>query len=321
MMIQVVTPAPPGSRSGNRITAERWGAILSSLGHEVKIVERRQGEPCDLLVALHARKSAEAVRTCRENSPATPIVLALTGTDLYRDIHENAEARASLDHATFLVTLHEHAAAELPPHLRARVRTIHQSVTVPEKLPDVPHSSRFRICVVGHLRDEKDPFRTALATRLLPGSSRIEVVHLGKALSDETRERAKGEQAENPRYRWMGEVSPLEVLAWIRSSRVLCLTSKMEGGANVVGEAIRLGTPVLSSRISGSTGLLGTDYPGLFPVGDTRALADLLLRVETDEAFLDTLVVRCQEREIQFTPSRERDAWKSLLEEVEVLHT
>jgi integrase len=45
------------------------------------------------------------------------------------------------------------------------------------------------------------------------------------------------------------------------------------GGADAVSEAIACSVPVISSRISGSIGLLGEEYPGDFPVGDPRALS------------------------------------------------
>ena len=89
-------------------------------------------------------------------------------------------------------------------------------------------------------------------------------------------------------YRWLGELSREKALRLLSRCRLLALTSEQEGGANVVSEALAASVPVLSSRIAGSVGLLGEDYPGYFPVGDTEALARLLGRAETDADFYQT---------------------------------
>jgi glycosyltransferase involved in cell wall biosynthesis len=65
----------------------------------------------------------------------------------------------------------------------------------------------------------------------------------------------------------------------------MVISSRMEGGANVVCEALRIGVPVLASRISGNLGLLGSGYGGYFPVGDERALARLITRAVNDRSF------------------------------------
>jgi glycosyltransferase involved in cell wall biosynthesis len=172
------------------------------------------------------------------------------------------------------------------------------------------------VCVLGHLRPVKDPFRTAWAARLLPASSRLQVLQIGAALSKAMERRALAERDSNPRYRWLGELPRWKALQHLARSRLLVLTSEMEGGANAVSEAIVHSVPVLSSRISGSIGILGADYPGYFPVGDTPALADLLLRAEADPTFLRTLKAQCDRLKPLFRPGRERTAWERLLQEV-----
>ena len=137
---------------------------------------------------------------------------------------------------------------------------------------------------------------------------------LGGALTDDMKTQADAEAATNPRYRWLGELPRWQALRVLARSRMLVLTSEMEGGANVICEAIACSVPVISSRISGSIGLLGEDYPGYFPVGDTQALADLLMRVETDTAFYDTLKIRCERLKPIVDPNRERKSWECLLQ-------
>jgi len=92
----------------------------------------------------------------------------------------------------------------------------------------------------------------------------------------------------------------------------------MEGSCNAMCEALVLGVPVIASRISGLIGTLGDDYPGYFPAQDTQALAEQLLRVETDAAFYDNLRARCRQAAELLAPEREQQAWADLLDELNV---
>ena len=238
MRIVIVTPAPPGSRRGNRITALRWARLLRQLGHEVHLRETWRGEVCDVLVALHAGRAAGDVARWRDARPDAPLVLALTGTDVYDEIHRSEAARRSLALATRLVVLQRLAIDQLPEAERFKARTIWQSTRLCRPLP---RGDAFDVAVLGHLRRGKDPVRTALAARLLPPSSRLRVVHLGAALTPDEADAARAESATNPRYTWLGEVPRSEALRTLRRCQLLSLTSLMEGGANVVTEAIALG--------------------------------------------------------------------------------
>jgi putative glycosyltransferase (TIGR04348 family) len=277
--------------------------------------QRFDGEPCDLLVALHARKSAPSVFRFARERPGVPIVVALTGTDLYRDIRRSASARRALAAADRLVVLQAHGVGDLPRAVRGRARVIHQSALRP-KGEHRPAVRTFDVCVLGHLRPVKDPFRAAMAVRRLPAESRLRVVHLGAALSDSMRVRAEAEVERNERYEWRGEQPRWKSLRVLARSRLLVLSSRLEGGANVVSEAIACGVPVITSRIRGSLGILGDDYPGTYPVGDTAALRRLLLRAETDAAFLADLTARCRKLAPLVDPGNERAAWAALLDEL-----
>lgn len=315
MNITLVTPVPRHSRRGNRVTAARWARILRELGHRVSVQEEYTGRRCDLMVALHALRSHPSMRRLRDAHPGLPLVLALTGTDLYGDIHTHPDAQASLEMADRIIVLHALGAEELPARLRPKVRVIYQAVRPPARLPR-PSEEAFEVCVLGHLRPVKDPFRAAQAARLLKPSSRIRILHVGGALSPEMEAEARAEAAANPRYRWVGEVPRWQALRLLARSRLHVLSSKMEGGANAVCEAIACSVPTLSSRIAGSIGLLGKDYPGYFPLMDTGALAALLERVETDAAFRQDLRARCVRLKPLVEPARERGSWKSLLREM-----
>jgi putative glycosyltransferase (TIGR04348 family) len=244
-----------------------------------------------------------------------PLVVALTGTDLYNDIHTSPEAQQALEFATRLIVLQPKGLEELATPMQHKTRVIYQSARRPGR-PLAKPKTTFDVCVLGHLRSVKDPFRAATAARFLPKDSRLRVVHVGKALSDDMAERARAEAAENPRYRWLGELPRWRALQVLARSHALVLSSVMEGGANVISEALVAAVPVLASRIAGSVGLLGEDYPGYFPVADTLALTRLLARVETDQAFYNELTARCVQRAPLFHPDRERESWKRLLAEL-----
>jgi putative glycosyltransferase (TIGR04348 family) len=290
--------------------------MLRELGHRAFIAEGGAGGRSDAMIALHARKSAGAVRASRELHPARPVAVALTGTDLYRDIHRDRAAQRSLELADLLIVLHPGGAAELPARLRSRVRVVPQSAPPPRRQA-TPSAGRFEVAVVGHLRREKDPLRAALAARLLPASSRIRVVHAGRALTAELRRAALAEERQNPRYRWLGELPRWKARALIGRARVLALTSEMEGGANVVSEAVAAGTPVLASRIPSMEAIFGRSYPGLFPFGSTRALAGLLSRAEREPAFLAELASRSRSLRPALSPAREKAALREVLTELQ----
>ncbi len=313
--VALICPAPPGSRVGNRITALRWQRMLSVLGHRAFVATGGTSRSCDALIALHAKRSAEAVRVSRETHPERPLVVALTGTDLYHDIHRDLRARRSLELAGWLIVLHGRAARELPAALRHKVRVVPQSATPLRRRPK-PTARAFEVAVVAHLRPVKDPLRTALAARRLPAESRIQIVHAGEALSTEMRRAALREQRENPRYRWLGELPRWKARRLIARARLLVVSSETEGGANVLSEALASGTPVIATRIDAAEAILGPDYPGLFPIGGTGALARLLSRAEREPGFLAELRSRCRARRGVVSQGREKAALRSLLLEL-----
>lgn len=314
MKIIIVTPAQRSSRYGNRNTASRWAALLRDMGHKVAVQVVWNGEKADVMIALHARRSHDSIRRFALTHPACPLVVALTGTDLYRDIRIDAGAQQSMRVATRMVVLQEMGLKELAPALRRKTRVIYQSAPVAPG--QVPLKSCFEVLVSGHLRQEKDPFRAAAALAYLPCESRIRVTHAGGAMAPEFAGEARQWMRLQPRYRWLGEVTHGQALRLLARSRLMVISSRMEGGANVVCEALAANVPVIASRVSGNIGMLGRDYAGYYPVGNERALARLLLRAETDAAFLRKLATQCRARKHLVTARSERNALRRLLCEI-----
>jgi putative glycosyltransferase (TIGR04348 family) len=312
MRVFIVTPAGRGTRNGNRNTAVRWGHLLRSLGHETAVETEWTGEPCDVLIALHARRSHPSIVRYRSAQPSAPVVLALTGTDLYRDIRFDADAQRSMRLADRMIVLQDKALDELPVALRAKTHVVYQSALPLRRAK--PAVRAFEVVVIGHLREEKDPFRAALACRFLPDASRIRVLHLGRAMSDEMQAEAQRLMAAEARYRWLGEVPHWRVRGYLARARALVITSRMEGGANVASEALAGNVPILASAISGNIGMLGADYAGYYPVEDEQALGKLLRRFETDAAFRRRLQAQCRLRRPLVSAQRERAALRAVLD-------
>jgi putative glycosyltransferase (TIGR04348 family) len=309
--IALVTPAGAGTRNGNRHTALRWAAFLRRAGHRVSVALAWDGAPCDLLLALHARRSHDSIARYRRLHPRGPLAVVLTGTDLYRDLPASAEARRSLELADRLIVLQEEASRRLAPRLRRKTRVVYQSAAPGARR--APPAGLFRVAVIGHLRDEKDPFRAAAALARLPQEPAIEVVHVGAALSADMAREARRRMRGEPRYRWLGGLPHARALAWLARSHLLVVSSRMEGGANVIAEAARICTPVLASGVPGNIGMLGRGYPGYFPLGDERALARLMARAQRQAEFYRRLQRALAARRARFAPSAERSALSAAL--------
>lgn len=312
--IVLVTPAPPRSRAGNRTTALRWAALLRRLGAHVRVATAWRGEPCDLLVAVHAVKSLTSLQDCAARSPTTARIVVLAGTDIYPTFHPDRATLAALESAGALVALQPNAGKALPPHLRAKVRTIVQSATA---VPAHRQAPPFRACVLAHLRPVKDPLLPFAALARRP-DLQVELVLAGEALTDELAGAAQAAVAADPRTRWLGELPRGRARELLATSHVCIVPSASEGGANVLSEAIAAGTPVLATRVDGNTGLLGDDWPGLFSAGDAAGLAELLGRAAGDPAFYQQLVERTRQLQPLVDPAREAKAWARLCEDVGV---
>ena len=291
----------------------RWQRFLEEWGYSVGVTESWSGGDADVLVALHAYRSHQSIVEFKKKYPSRPIVLILTGTDIYRDMEIHGEVLCSMEMADQLIVLQSSALDSIPHSLRHKAKVIYQSIEI--DLPDPVFSDDFLVTIIGHLREEKDPFCLARSLSLLPSESKIYVRHLGKALNPQMERFAKNFNTTLERYQWIGELSHADTLQILSQSRLMVISSSMEGGAHVVSEAIALGVPVIASDIPGNRGLLGEDYPGYYPVGDESSLARLLCRSETMPDFYSLLKKRIALRQELIQPAREKQAIQETLSE------
>jgi len=310
--IVIVTPALADANNGNWQTARRWARMLSA-AYRVRLASGWDEGDETLMIALHARRSAAAVSHWRSRSPSAALIVVLTGTDLYRDIHGDPSAQASLRAADRLVVLNQLGARSVPESERGKVRVVLQSCAA--RQPQLKTRHHLRAVMVGHLRAEKAPQTWFETARLLVQRDDLRLDHVGAALEPSLGHEAEALMHDCPNYRWLGGLPHAEVRRRIQAAHVLVHPSRMEGGANVVIEALRSGTPVLASRIDGNLGLLGGDYDGCFPVGDAAALAALLQQVRDTPAMLDHLHRQCAARAPLFDPAHESATLLALLRE------
>lgn len=307
--LSIVTPYLASANNGNWRTAARWKKLLA---HDLRVIVQAATEApdpaADVMVALHARRSRAAIARWRAERAGAPLVVVLTGTDLYRDIPERSpEALASLDDADRLVVLQDDAREALPMPFRAKCDVVFQSAPAMAPWPDKP-GSRLVCVFVAHLRPEKAPETMLAAWQALPTGAAIHLTMIGDALDPALGQAVVAAAAADRRIRWMGGRSHAWTRQAIRRAHVLVSSSRMEGGANVVVEAITAGTAVVASRISGNVGMLGPDYPGYFATDDGASLAATLRRCRDTPAFLADLETRCARRAPLFTPAAERQA-------------
>jgi len=306
----IVTPALADANNGNWQTARRWARMLSA-AYRVRIAAVWDGGDEALMIALHARRSAASVARWHARRDGAALVVVLTGTDLYGDIAHDESAASSLRSADRLVVLNQLGASALPVDVRPKARVILQSCAARKTLAKTRH--HLRALMVGHLREVKLPQTYFNAARQLAHRGDILLDHVGAALDPALQAAATALMAECPRYRWLGAVPHGTARRRIQSAHVLVHPSRLEGGAHVVIEAVRSGTPVLASRIDGNLGLLGERYDGYFPVGDAAALATLLQRLRDEPAMLAHLQGQVASRAALFEPAREHAALHGLL--------
>lgn len=270
------------------------------------------GAAADAMIALHARRSADSVERFRERAAGRRIAVVLTGTDLYKDLPGSIEAARSIDLADRIVVLQDDALRLLGEPWRGKAEVIFQSARrlAARRKP----RDRLDCVVVGHLRAEKDPLTLFRALAQVPRTAPIRVRHIGEALDAKLGNAARALAQKDPRYRYAGALPRGLTRSAIAHAHCLIHPSVVEGGANVIVEAITSGTWVIASRISGNVGMLGADYPGYFEARDASGLARCLVQALEDPGYRQQLADACNMRRAIFIPRREAHAVRNLVE-------
>ena len=309
--LEVVVPKLAAAGAGNQVTATRYERLFTELGYRTQSVVEPTGQ-ADVVVALNAYRSGPAISTVADH---VPVVVVLTGTDVYRFMDEHpARVRGSLDRATRLVGLNDRVGDTLTTSDRAKLTIIKEGAAV--GAPRRPDASAFDVAVIGHLRDEKNPKLVAEAVADLGPNSPVRVRHYGDAYSEQWSVWADAETAANTNWEWCGYVPRDELGEVYATSNLLVNSSEMEGGANVISEAVMARLPILASEIPGNVGVLGSSYPGYFAPDDANDLRTELLRLQADADRLEQLTAAVEERTQEFTEEREQQGWQHLLAEL-----
>jgi putative glycosyltransferase (TIGR04348 family) len=312
--IIIISPALANANNGNWQTAWRWSRFLRK-DYRVTLAVQWDGTCCDAMIALHARRSAPSIAAFSAACPSLPLIVVLTGTDLYKDIFTDVDAQRSLQLATHLVVLQKAGLQGLNKDLRSKAQVIYQSAPTLKPLHKNPaKSSRyFDVTMIGHLRAEKDPATFMHAAKFLQ-SKNVRLIHIGGALDPALGKLAEKTQQRYPHYRSLGNLAHAATRQRLKRSQLMAITSAMEGGANVIIEAVTSGVPVLASDIPGNRGMLGENYAGYFPLGDSLKLAQLIDRTVNDIKFYSRLHTQCAARAPLFSPQRERAALLKLVD-------
>jgi putative glycosyltransferase (TIGR04348 family) len=324
--VVIVSPALAAANNGNWQTARRWKTLLAPeyrarITQDWPDLEAPQDE---FMLALHAKRSAGAIEAWAQLHGSNRLAVVLTGTDLYGDILKDARAQQSLELAGRLVVLQELGPKALPEKSRRKARVILQSTTARQALAKT--SQRLVAVMVGHLREVKSPQTLFEAARLLRDRDDIRIRHIGEASDARWAALAEATSRDCPNYRWLGGMPHAATRRAIQRAHVLVHPSALEGGAHVIMEAVRSGTPVLASKVPGNVGMLGEDYEGYFPHGDAAQLAAQLGRCQDEQrrfpddpgrTWLARLRAQCDRRAPLFAREAERAALLQLIQELQ----
>jgi glycosyltransferase involved in cell wall biosynthesis len=313
MKVCVASPYPLSELKGNSVTTDRIVAMLNEGGVDARGSHGYDGDPADVLIALHAVKGAPAVFDFREKAPQGKVIVLLTGTDIYQGLPEGSEiGHDALRSADRIVVPQEAAILRLPEEVRDKTVVIRSSLD-PIAIKAGPLKSPFVISVVGHPRPVKRSFLTIETVARHPEWRDLEVWQIGQALDEESRKTAAAWARNDHRYRWFGGLPRQESLARCAESSLMINSSILEGGAHAVLEAMTMGVPVLASRIEGNVGLLGDDYPGYFEEGK---LDEALQAIVDKRVDLEDWVSLASERMDRFSRESESTSWLDLLAEL-----
>ncbi|MCX5612999.1 MULTISPECIES: glycosyltransferase [unclassified Streptomyces] len=277
MIIAAIADSAPGT--GNDTTIRRIAAHLSSVGHEVRLVEASAlpevladgvgGLSFDAAIVTHAVAAGEI-----RHSLNVPYIVVFGGTDLNE---------FSLDPAHFAVMTEAVAGAEalvafnddfvlrclaLWPDTIGKLYSIPQAVdTDPSDFSlknrlGLPDDSKVLLLPAG-LRPVKDPlFLTGCVDEWHREDPRVRLVIAGVSY-DGFEEILRRRCLRHSGVHYAGALNRRDLHAAMREATAVLNTSISECSPNAVLEAMHLGTPVIARDIPGNTCLVADGITGL----------------------------------------------------------
>lgn len=104
------------------------------------------------------------------------------------------------------------------------------------------------------------------------------------------------------------------VIEEVAKSKVFCLSSDYEGMSNAMIEALCVGTPVISTKVSGTDELIRDGENGLLvDIGDTEGLAQAFERLLSNQELREQLGKEGQKLATQFKTDTIVDQWEKLV--------
>jgi glycogen synthase len=160
--------------------------------------------------------------------------------------------------------------------------------------PVAPLPAQPRALFVGVLERYKNVDGLLAAWRLVSEHSDARLLVVGSGRERTLVEALVAEYPAN--VTWWERVSQVEIARALDESTCLVLPSRSEGLPRIVIEAFCRGRPVVGARAGGIPDIVHDGANGLLvPPGDTRALADALLRVLGDRELAQRLAVGARE--------------------------
>ena len=227
MQILIASPYPLDSPKGNSITALRIERLLKQAGHQASAVHGTLTAGADAMIALHATKTYPLSAAFKQQHPGKPLILYLTGTDLYRDLLEKkSDCLNAMELADILVVSQPASLSSIPAQYQQKSRVVRASIMLPE-LEDVSPPPQPSFALVAHLRPVKNPFLLNRALEQLHALP-LHAYTLGSALDEKMIEDAHSWQAKDPRFRWLDNVPYPQALSWISQVTATINSSHLE---------------------------------------------------------------------------------------------
>jgi len=161
-------------------------------------------------------------------------------------------------------------------------RTNYQSISQPKLIhSELTSKEIFKIGTIGRLVPEKNYLTMLKSLKLVAETiSNIKMFIVGAGKSElELKKICKEMQIEDYVI-WMGKTGYVQ--EFLNQIDLFVFASKGEGFGLVLLEAMQANKPILAPNNSAIPEVLGVSYPGLYPTGDHRSLAERILSINNN---------------------------------------